>query len=32
VSMAALLGVSAAAIRGADFDEDAEQDPTVHEP
>jgi MFS family permease len=32
VSMAALLGVSAAAIRGADFDQDTEQDPTAHEP
>ncbi len=32
VSMAVLLGVSAAAIRGADFDQDAEQDPTAHEP
>jgi MFS family permease len=32
VSMAVLLGVSAAAIHGADFDQDAEQDPTAHEP
>jgi MFS family permease len=32
VSMAVLLGVSTAAIRGADFDQDAEQDPPAHEP